>query len=317
MIERKHKLGLTYVWGVVWVMLLLAVDCLSSLVLSPISLGETTIVAPRVHSLSYGLVPWGLVFVVAFVGLSLVSSKFILIPKEANSLASTLLLSGFVALQYPVDWLVLLVVLLLLLSLAQFLSTYQREEAPHSYVHIGVMLSALSLIDVRMLLFVPLWCYTSYQMSSLSVRSMLAMAVGLLSPVLLFGAYLALEYRPWSVPTLVEAWFDPLLSPEPTFLQLGRYGDLFGLSLLSLVAGFTAESSSISVRQRNQYALLSAWAVYGAIVLVLYPSVLTASLCLLSSSILGARAIHQLDDKPYKLCIAVLGLMLIITSVLV
>lgn len=309
---------LVYSLGIVLLFMLLGLDILSaqSIFASLYQTAEFT--QPRSHTLNEGISIALVGILLIYISIYRISDSFILLTKSATALAIPLLIAGCISLGVQLSLPNLIGILLLLLNLSTFYSSYQQEDCPHLYLRIGLSLFGLCLINSLFLLYLPLSLHSSYIQKSNSLRNILALLIGLIAPASIICTYLLYEYSPTGIIPILEQYIHPISTPNPINLTNPLHWGITLVAFLGLFALFSYGSGGYteSIRQRAQGAMLVTWAVYSLIALGLYPSPVMLLLPLMSLSIIGARGLDLLPQKALRLSIALLGILSILGTLL-
>lgn len=310
---------LVYSLGIVLLFMLLGLDILSAQSIFTSLYQAAEFAQPRYHTLSEGISIALVGILLIYISIYRISDKFILLSKSATALAIPLLMVGCVSLGVQVSLPHLIGILLLLLNLSSFCSSYQQEDCPHLYLRIGLSLFGLCFTNSLFLVYLPLFIYSSYVQKSNSLRNILAFLIGLIAPASIICSYLLYEYSPTGIIPILEQYIQPISDPSPINLSSSLHWGIMVITFLGLLALFSYGSGghTESIRQRAQGAMLVAWAVYSLIVLVLYPSPTMLLLPLMSLSVIGARGLDLLPQKALRLSLTLLGVLSILGTLLI
>lgn len=303
---------LTYGLGVCSWLLLLGLDVLSAQGLFAPIYTHYGLRAPHYHALIDGALLALIGALLYYIVCYHLSEAYMLVSKYALAISIPIFLGAVVALGCTLSYEVWGYVFLLLASIFTLYGTYQREYEPHAYLRLGLFFALMCYIDVSTLLLLPLWLYWSYVMMSISLRNILAFALGVIAPAVIYS--LCLLYSSSLAGTLVaiEAYVAPLLNPRLLSQDWSFSWGLVPLMLLSLIASMSYSSGrhQESIRQRAQGSVLVASCLYGLVYIPLYGHAMVVLLPLMASSILGARGIDLLGLKPRRIVLALLFLLL-------
>ncbi len=291
-----------YVYGGAFVLLLYVIKLLSRGGLFAAFQLEKSL-EPSINSPFFGLLLLIPLAIIVIGGMVALSERFALMSREVASLSPMFFLSALVAQQYEIEFSIFISSTLLLISLLLHLATYERNEAPHNYVQLGLLFFLLCVLDIRMILYLPLWGITAFQMKSLSPKGSIAFGVGLFNPILLLGIYWISMYNYNNTIICFQSWLSDLLTPTFVLAEVSQYLSIVLLMILGVVAIFSSFWGLYheNIRQRAQYSVFFSWLVYGLLIINVYPSPQTLLVPLFAMSVLAARAISMLDKKIYRL----------------
>ncbi len=310
---------LVYSLGIVLLLMLLGLDILSAQSIFASLYQTAEFAQPRYHTLSEGISIALVGILLIYISVYRISESFILLTKSATALAIPLLIVGCVSLGVQLSLPHLIGILLLLLNLSTFCSSYQQEDCPHLYLRIGLSLFGLCFINSLFLLYLPLFIYSSYVQKSNSLRNVLALLIGLIAPASIICTYLLYEYSPTGIIPILEQYIQAISDPSPINLSSSLHWGIMVITFLGLLAllSYGSGGHTESIRQRAQGAMLVAWAVYSLIVLVLYPSPTMLLLPLMSLSVIGARGLDLLPQKALRLSLTLLGVFSMLGTLLI
>lgn len=310
---------LTYTLGGLLLILLLGIDMLSAQGLFVALYQTNNLSQPLQHALSSGI---GIALVgicCIYIGIYRISESFMLISKYATALSIPLFLASLVSLGGVLSPETILAIILLLLSLSSFLSSYQQEEHPHLYLRIGLLLWGLCYISSLYILFIPLWLYSSYVQKSNSPRNILALLTGLLTPSSITLAYGLYKYNPSGLITTLKQYTVSLTRLSPISLSTPYEWGIVAIGALgfAILLSYNTGVQSESIRQRAQGGMLVVWSMYGLITLALYSQSPMLYLPLLSLSLLGARGLDLLKPKSLRIVLSLISIVFVLMSVLI
>lgn len=259
---------------------------------------------PSMTSLLQRLLSLALVLLLG-IGSVLLGERYLLIEKGERPTMLLFLLAFFAT--TPCSSLTIGVALLaswLLLFLQ--LGTYQDTHQHQTYLLLGVITGGVSLVQPLYLVLLPLLLWGGYHLRSLSVRSIVALLVGLVLPL-----WIALPLVALQGPSLLEeayAWLlqglplpDPRLGAPFELLAPVSYLLFVLLYLLGIVL-YQRRYYRENVRQRDMLSMLGRYPLLllGVIPLLGREAVMLLPVLFLPLSLLLARGLGALPAKLAK-----------------
>lgn len=222
---------------------------------------------------------------------------FNLMDRYSSAVSMMAFLLGGVAWSWhsnPSDWVIAwgMVTLIVL-----FYKSYQSDDTPIVYLLIGLIAFGLVIYDVRAVWLFLLWGYSCYAMDSVSGKHALAFMLGGGSLVLITLPLFLLSAQ--DIYTDLVEWIAPLKPKLVVQYSKLTYVQSIILGLLTvgnmLLQQITI--SSRSVRLKRYLKMLSIWAVYLILMLLLYPDFAVWPVVLYALTILEVRRVLSLSQS--------------------
>lgn len=251
-------------------------------------------------------------------GGALLGERYLLIEK-GQRVTMLLFLLAFLTMTPSLGLVVAGALLIAWLLLFLQFGTYQDPRQRHTYLLLGMLTGGLALANpLYLVLLFPLLLWGGYHLRSLSVRSVVALVMGILLPLWIAVPILALQgeevllraYAWVSAPLALPDLSQGIRLPTPMLVTYLLYLVLFLLGALLYRGRYYRES----VRHRDTFATLLR---YPLLVLLLFPLLgreasALLPLCFLPLALLLARGLSGLPPRMERILRSLLLLLCLI-----